>query len=539
LKSIYKFIADTLQKLYPNTIILNISINESAQQSRLETISGLDTNLLAKVIKVSGFNPIGRMYKLTDVHKKYFKSGAFNEFDGGLAEFSASELPTLAATAIKKLVGLHKIYTIGINKDNELLAAIHFLTIKKNVITDGSFIEVFAKQCGLILQKLLFENALTIAKEKAEESDRLKSAFLANMSHEIRTPMNGVLGFTDLLKESNLSGEEQQHYIDIIQKSGNRMLSTINDIIEISRIEAGEMRINAVKVNINKHLFTIKNFFYLEAEKKGINVVIDNNLPNEDLFIVTDKAKLSSILTNLIKNAIKFTKKGEIRIGCKQDNAFLEFYIKDSGIGIPKDRKDAIFNRFEQADIEDKEAHQGSGLGLTISKSYVEMLGGKIWVESEENKGSTFFFTILFDTPKCETESKQTMPIQAKSIVKKLNLLIVEDDSVSSYYLTTILKDKAENIQIAKDGLEAVEVCKNNPKLDLILMDVKLPGIDGLEATRRIRAFNKKVKIIAQTAHAIEGDKEKAIKAGCDDYISKPISKDNLFKHIEKATNTE
>lgn len=238
------------------------------------------------------------------------------------------------------------------------------------------------------------EVELIKAKEKAEQSDRLKSAFLANMSHEIRTPMNGIISFTNLLKEPNLSGEEQRDYISIIEKSGNRMLNTIHDIIDISRIESGEENISWSEVNLKEQMKELFAFFFPQAEGKGINLQISNRILNDQITIKSDKTKLNSILTNLIKNAIKFTKHGSIEVGYLRSKSEFEFYVKDTGIGIIKERQKAIFNRFEQADIEDKQVHEGSGLGLAISKAYVEMLGGEIGVQSEIGKGSQFYFTI-------------------------------------------------------------------------------------------------------------------------------------------------
>jgi len=239
---------------------------------------------------------------------------------------------------------------------------------------------------------------LILAKEKAEESDRLKSAFLANMSHEIRTPMNGILGFTHLLQKPDPTGKKQKKYIDIIQKSGNRLLNTVNDIVDISRIESESVEISTSEVDINKQLEYFYSFFEPEATKKGLQFILKNDLPEKNSIIKTDLEKFNSVLTNLIKNAIKFTNQGVIELGCKnkinQDFNELEFYVKDSGIGIPDDRMDAIFERFVQADIEDKDAVQGTGLGLAISKAYIEMLNGKIWVESKVGKGTVFYFTI-------------------------------------------------------------------------------------------------------------------------------------------------
>jgi PAS domain S-box-containing protein len=269
-------------------------------------------------------------------------------------------------------------------------------------------LEYVSSQISMAVQRKKFIEELKQAKEKAEESDRLKSAFLANMSHEIRTPTNGILGFAGLLKESDLTGDEQQKYIGIIEKSGIRMLNIIDQIVDISKIEAGSMELVVKETNMNEQIEYIYTFFKPEAEAKGIKLSCRKTLPVKKAMIQTDCEKLYAILTNLVKNAIKYTKKGSIEfgynIGERQERASLLYYVKDTGIGIPKDRQKAIFERFIQADIEDRMAYQGAGLGLAITKAYVEMLGGKIWVESEEGKGSAFYFTLPYNNkPIAET----------------------------------------------------------------------------------------------------------------------------------------
>jgi PAS domain S-box-containing protein len=384
-----------------------------------------------------------------------------------------------------------------------------------------------------IVERKKMERELIAAKEKAEESDRLKSAFLANMSHEIRTPMNGIIGFTQLLKKSDLTGDKKQKYIDIIQKSGNRMLKTVNDIIEISKIETGQVEIASNKVNISKHILNLCEFFSVEAEKKDLKLIVEDKLTENESVIQVDENKLNSILTNIIYNAIKYTEKGHVKIGCIRNDSKFELCVTDTGIGIPKDRQEAIFERFVQADIEDSRVFEGSGLGLAITKSYVEMLGGSICVESEENKGSTFFVEL----PVISATSNENDKLSSENAVfekRTLTILVVEDDETSSLYLSSILENEAENIKTARNGLEAVEICKINSDLDIVLMDIKMPGMNGLEATRQIRQFNKELIIIAQTAHAMAGDREKALEAGCNDYITKPIDEKRLLELIGK-----
>ncbi len=374
------------------------------------------------------------------------------------------------------------------------------------------------------------------AKEKAEEHDRLKSAFLANISHEIRTPMNGILGFTELLKAPDLSISELSQYTDIIQHSGNRMLDTINDLIDISRIETGQLEVNPTDIDICELVNSHISFFKLQAKKKGLELNC-SSLPDGPARILhTDPAKLNSILTNLLKNAIKFTDTGHIEISCEHNGDFIEIAVKDTGIGIPADLHDKVFERFIQSDNSLTKQYEGSGIGLSIVKAYVELLGGKLTLSSELDKGSVFSFTI----PKGDAVEKKVVTGTSKSgskraPLRKLKILMVEDDEPSYRYLKIITRDIASETLLAQSGTEAVEMCRKNPDADLVLMDIRMPGMDGYEATRRIREFNKEVVIIAQTAHAMVEDREKALEAGCNDYIAKPLSRDALMRLI-KAT---
>ena len=385
-----------------------------------------------------------------------------------------------------------------------------------------------------ITERKLAELELIKAKEKAEESDRLKSAFLANMSHEIRTPMNGILGFTELLKEPNLSSDDQQDFLQIIQISGARMLYTINNIVDISKIESGITKVDINETNINEKIEFTYKFFKPEAELKGLNLIFKNGLNNKEAIIKTDNEKVYGILTNLLKNAIKFTYEGLIEFGYEKKGPYLEFYVKDTGIGIPNIQKELIFQRFRQGNESPDRMFEGSGLGLTISKSYIEMLGGKIWVESEEGIGSTFYFTIPY-IPVVEVTIENKFHIEDKEDgIKNLKILIVEDDEISYSLLTRTLQKISTEVLHAISGVQAIEACRNNPDLDLVLMDIRMPLMDGNEATRQIRQFNKDIIIIAQTAYSFTGDREKAMLAGCNDYISKPVNRTLLFELIKK-----
>ncbi|MDA3891604.1 MAG: transporter substrate-binding domain-containing protein [Salinivirgaceae bacterium] len=381
---------------------------------------------------------------------------------------------------------------------------------------------------------------LIAAKEKAEESDRLKTVFLQNMSHEIRTPMNGILGFLSLLKDSKIFDDTKNQYIEIINKSGERLLNTINDIIEISKIESNQIVVHQSNVDIAEIMDFQLKFFIEQAKQKGLILHISQQLPKIKSIIETDKNILNAILTNLLNNAIKYTNEGSIEFGYNlktvSQTTVLEFFIKDTGIGIPKDRQGAIFERFIQADITDKMVRQGAGLGLSISKAFVELLGGKIWLSSEEGKGSIFYFTIPYKSQP-HTKSDITTFVSdegEKGIIRNIKVLIVEDDEISDLLILNLLKKISHEVLHAETGIEAIETCRNNPDLDLVLMDIKMPVMNGYEATRQIRQFNNDVVIIAQTAFGLSGDRDKAIAAGCNDYIAKPINKDKLLALVQK-----
>ncbi|HKI88266.1 MAG TPA: ATP-binding protein, partial [Draconibacterium sp.] len=379
--------------------------------------------------------------------------------------------------------------------------------------------------------------ALQEAKEKAEESDRLKTAFLANMSHEIRTPMNGILGFADLLRISDITEQERLEYVTIIENSGKRMLNMINDIISISKIESGITEVHLSETDIDEQLEYIQTFFTPETRKKGIELKIKKSILKDETRIITDSEKIYAILINLVNNAIKFTNKGSIEFGYSVMGDYLKFYVKDTGEGIRKENLQLIFDRFRQGSESLTRKYEGTGLGLSISKAYVEMLGGKIWVESVFGKGSVFYFTTPFRKGSDEKGIAKDELNRIENVhIKNLNILIVEDDYATEILLMTYLENYCKSIFIAHNGKEAIQMFRKNQEIDVILMDIKLPEMNGYEATREIRRFNKNVIIIAQTAFGLAGDRQKAIEVGCNTYFSKPISKDDLLDYIRQIS---
>ncbi len=404
----------------------------------------------------------------------------------------------------------------------------------------GTYIEIDKQKLILgsirdVSEIVKYQNDLIAAKEKAEESDKLKSAFLMNVSHEIRTPMNGILGFIDLLAQPELSDAEKSGFIDIVNKSGKRLLNTINDIVEISKIEVGDVHLNYEVVDVSEILQFQYNFFKMQAMEKGVGLRIREQITGDVAIIETDKHKLDGILMNLIKNAIKFTPEGLIEIGNYIEDDKLFFYVSDSGRGIPEDKVEVIFDRFVQAELGNTRGYEGSGIGLSIVKAYIEAFKGKIEVKSEVGKGSTFLFSIPYVNAGAVLQPDNYLETKTQ----QSTVLIAEDDEVSYYYLENVLSAEFDLLH-AFDGEQAVQLFSERPDVSLVLMDIKMPGeIDGLEATQKIRQMNQQVPIIAQSAFVQEADKNKAFNAGCNDYLTKPYNSGQLISMVKKHCRME
>jgi signal transduction histidine kinase/CheY-like chemotaxis protein len=373
---------------------------------------------------------------------------------------------------------------------------------------------------------------LEIAKEKAEESDRLKTAFLHNISHEIRTPMNAIIGFSGLLSDQNVEAEKRTQYTDIIVQSSNHLLSVINDIMRIASIEAGQENLAESQFDLNAALEYLHEQFWLKAREQNTSLELKVNLPETEIEIIADETKLVQVLANLIDNALKFTKKGSVTFGYMIRDNELEFFVQDSGIGIAPELHQEIFKRFHQVESTNTRKFGGSGLGLSISKAYVELMGGRIWVTSELNQGSVFYFTIPFKTANTEnTPTAIKGETDEPDLSSQKTLLIAEDEESNFNLLKEQLSGMKINILRARNGVEAVELCRTKV-IDLILMDIKMPLMDGFMATRQIREFMPDIPIIAQTAYDTEADKELAYASGCTSFISKPLKKDVVLSTI-------
>ncbi|WP_299527325.1 PAS domain S-box protein [uncultured Lutibacter sp.] len=423
--------------------------------------------------------------------------------------------------------------------------SIVFVIIKSILLEDNKTILVSMVNISDIKnveKKLKKQNkALIKAKEKAEESDQLKTEFLNNMSHEIRTPLNGILGFTQILCDSDTTEDKRKYFGNIIKNSGNQLMHVIDDILEISRLGTKQVTANNKEVCLNTMLLQLFSVFEIRAKENKIPLYLKNGLLEGESTIKTDELKLFKILSNLLENAFKFTNEGYIEFGYILNNSKpeqLEIYVKDTGVGINKINQKTIFDRFSQEEKELSEKFGGLGLGLSIAKENSELLGGTITLESKKGKGATFTVVIPY-TPTNPIFKISKEKITLETNETKPTILIAEDEEVNYLFLETLLRDSIKldcTILHAKNGIEAVEICRNNSGINLVLMDIKMPHMNGFEATKLIKEMNPDLPIIAQTAYTTSSDINKSIEVGCNDFISKPISKktlnDILIKHL-------
>jgi len=398
---------------------------------------------------------------------------------------------------------------------------------------EDPFAEVFAaiRLMQYDLNKIIDDRDKLI--DKAQQSEMMTSVFLANMSHEIRTPLNGIIGFSEIIAETELD-ETQSKYIDIVQQNGETLLNIINDIIDISKFEANQISIAEKSFNLHSLLHGVYETFdkIIKNEKVELRLFLPTD--NDEL-IISDEHRIKQILTNLLSNANKFTNKGEISFGYdivkKDNNEFIEFFVKDTGIGISKEDKEKIFERFTQLDSRVSRKYGGSGLGLSISKNIVNLFSGKIWLESTLNKGTTFYFTIPYKIS--ETTSEKVLNFNKVNLDDK-KILIIEDDENNYVYLKELLSTKDENVKRAVSGVDAIKMNKDFD-FDLILLDINLLGMNGWEIFNKIRELKPDSKIIAQTANAFKEDIDKAEKLGFNGYLTKPFNRKSLFDEINKV----
>ncbi len=379
------------------------------------------------------------------------------------------------------------------------------------------------------------EEELRSAKEKAEEANLLKTEFINNMSHEVRTPMNGIIGFSDMLDIPDLSPDMRKYYTKIVQNSSHQLLRIIDDILEISTLEKKQEKLNEAEFCLNEIL--MENFSIFKLKARNLPLYLKKALPDKESYIVTDKLKLNKILGNLLENALKFTSQGYVEFGYYIRKSSLILYVKDTGIGISPIKHEKVFERFSQEEKEISLKHGGLGLGLSISKENANLLGGDITLDSEKGKGSTFYVNIPYKPVLIKNKGEFKSNPNNLTLNKKNTILVAEDEEINYLYIKTLFEQEVKgNYRLlhAKNGQEAVDYCIDNNNVDIVLMDIKMPILNGHEATEKIKSRFPNLPIIAQTAYSTEPDKQLALKYGCDDFISKPINKEKLFELVNK-----
>jgi len=436
------------------------------------------------------------------------------------------------------------IYETNGSKDGDDSSIKNIVTVWK--MKNGTLIDVFISLCKVesdvlpnsytvvavdITSQRLYEDELIKAKEQAEQAEFLKTRFLCNISHELRTPANGIVGFAELLLK-NQNPAKQEKYIKIILNSSQQLVRIISDIIDISKIETGDVEIFESEANIKKIFNELyEQYFNILVARNKINIKLgyDFQYPEKQGIIITDNEKLKHILNNLINNAIKFTDRGEIKFGVTIKDNILEFYVKDTGIGIEEDEQESIFSAFRQTLAPKRKLYGGNGLGLAISKGLLKYMGGNIWLTSQKDVGTTVYFTIPYKPKYADNNNYDNMKKWGN-----FKLLIVEDDVTAAKLIESALEDTGIKLSHATTGLEALRIFRKDPKFDIIIMDMRLPEMDGYETTRRIKEIRPDIPIIAQTAYAFSEDRNKCLKAGCDEYMTKPIIESELIMMLER-----
>ena len=425
------------------------------------------------------------------------------------------------------------------------------VTYQNNETNNGHYFEIFAWKVGINLIAVIFEDITkrkqielkrVSDKEKAEESKKLSNDFISNLSHEIRTPMNGVLGFTKFLSDPNLTDIKRKHYVSIIQNSGKQLMRTMDDLLEFSKLGTKQVKVIEKEVCLNDFFFELFTVFDVKAKENKIPLYLRKGLSDKESTVLIDETKLNNVLGNLLENALKFTRNGFIEFGYKKIGSNLEIYVKDTGIGIKSDHQKSIFGRFSKEEKESSKNIGGLGLGLWIARENTNLLGGEITLKSKKDKGSTFFVTLPYNPALSYLDNNSSTSNlkeeeEEEEEAHKCNILIAEDEEINFLFLEILLKNEVDlncSIVHAKNGEEAVAICRKNPEIDFVLMDLKMPVMDGFEAIKLIKEFRPELPIVAQTAFSSAEDKERVFAAGFNDFLSKPIGQEALREVINK-----
>jgi two-component system, sensor histidine kinase and response regulator len=379
----------------------------------------------------------------------------------------------------------------------------------------------------------LTNNQLQLALKKAEAANKLKESFINNISHEIRTPLNGIIGFAHLMADESVSTEEKTMYAEIIQESSTRLINTITSFIDISLLNSGNIEISESDFLPEVLLFEIFDKYKSDFSVKNIHFQYDTSNIPENLMISADENLVGKVLEKLVENALKFTSEGQVITGADLENNEIVFFVKDTGVGISDEFKNRIFKGFNQENEELTRGFEGVGLGLGISKGLVDLMGGNIWYNSTKGKGSEFYFSIPLKIVNSEPGGSESELIKPKDKIKS-KILVVEDDDINYYLIYFLLSNQNVELLHASDGLQAIEKFNENPDISVVLMDLKLPGLNGFDVTKKIKSINAQVPIIAVTSYSGIDDSQKALQAGCSDFIIKPVNKTVLFDVIGK-----
>ena len=535
--NIFEYIGSRLEQLVVGGKIIISRFDDESSVLTMEYFSD-DKKYLEDLKVITGQDELPLKIKISPASVEVLKTHAEHvyEFRDGIYEVLLGSFTRHECNKMERLLKVKKLFGMSLMRSGKLYG---FVLILNNLREpeDKTLVETFIYQASIALHKRQLENELFITKEKAVESDKLKTAFISNMSHEIRTPMNGILGLTQLLHNSRLTENDKKEYLSLINTNGKILLNLLNDIIDISRIESNQLDMNESVFSVEQLFKDLEQFFRSEKkvkQKELIEFRTVNELNTENSAIKGDLQKIQQILTNLVSNAFKFTYQGEIEVGCRlyEEDKIL-FFVRDTGIGIAKDQLEYVFNRFTQVDHSLTRPFGGSGLGLAICKGFIERMGGRIWVESELNVGSVFYFCLPYQSLLKESMIKIIdKPKSNKYDWSCLCVLVVEDNYISFRLLQLSLQKTGVKILHADNGVKAVEMVEQNPDIKLVLMDIQLPLMNGYDATRRIKILQPDLPVIAQTANATEEDRILCLNAGASDYLTKPINLTQLHQLI-------
>jgi len=540
LSDFFEYIGKKLLEMIGHSVVFISSFDPSENQLNIRYFDGIE-GMMDKMVGILGHKPRQQKINLSEKtrDKMLQVSNKLYKFEDGLFEASDGTLSRTVCAALERLMKVKEWYGIVFERDGQLFGTAIIGTKDRTRIEDPQMIEAFIFQCSIAFHRQQLEAELREAKKEAETSNELKTAFLANMSHEIRTPMNGILGLTSLLADTDLSPKKHKEYLDLITSSGNVLLNLLDGIMDISRIEANQVIINREKFNLNQLIRELNDYYLSELVLigKDIKLSSETSLDEKDAWIYSDQVKVRQILVNLISNAVKFARKGDVDFGYKllKKNKELLFHVHDTGPGIKPELQEIIFGQFIQGDNSSTRQYRGSGLGLAICKGFLDLMGGKIWLESDVSTGSTFYFTLPYE----KTQDSPSRKSDADNGIKKRNwegrtVLIVEDDYINYKLLESILKRNHARVLFAVNGKEAVRICLGKDEPDLVLMDIQLPVMNGLEAIRQIRKTKPDLPIIVQTANVLNDEKKRAEEYGCQGFIIKPVNLKYFMDEVGK-----